>query len=119
MTGDLYVSGEEGILANTDLELLDVDLLKVPHHGYNSTSSLPAFIKTVSPEIAVAIGRVPREATITRYENLGVKYLCDWLNGYIHIEVGTDGVMTETHTRDNVPADFGDIKDDDSNIEED
>ncbi|MBO5869037.1 MAG: hypothetical protein J6Q54_09025, partial [Oscillospiraceae bacterium] len=68
-------------------------------------------------EIAVALGRVPREATKTRYEALGVEYLCDWLNGYIHIEVGTDGVMTETHTRDNVPADFGDITDDDSDIE--
>lgn len=119
LTGDLYTSGEEGLLANTDLELLDVDLLKVPHHGYDSTSSMPAFIKTVSPEIAVAIGRVPREATITRYEGLGVEYLCDWLNGYICIEVGSDGVMTETHTRDNVPADFGDIKDDDSDIEAD
>lgn len=117
LTGDLYVSGEEGILANTDIDVLDVDLLKVPHHGYDSTSSLPAFIKTVSPEIAVAIGRVPREASISRYENLGVEYLCDWLNGYIHINVGEDGVMTETHTRNNVPADFGDIKDDDSDIE--
>ena len=118
LTGDLYTSGEEGLLANTDLELLDVDLLKVPHHGYNSTSSLPAFIETVSPEIAVALGRVPRESTITRYENLGVNYLCDWLNGYIHISVGEDGVMTETHTRDNKPEDFGDINEDDSDIEE-
>ena len=119
LTGDLYVSGEEGILANTDLKLLDVDLLKVPHHGYDTSSSLQAFIKTVSPEIAVALGRVPREKTITRYEEQGVRYLCDWLNGYIHITVGTDGIMEETHTRDNVPADFGDIKDDDSDIETD
>lgn len=106
LTGDLYREGEDSLMANTAPELLDVDLLKVPHHGY-STSSLPAFLRTTSPEIAVAVGRVPiKDAILDVYEDAQINLMSDWLNGYIHISAGTDGVMTETHTRNNVPNDF-------------
>lgn len=50
-TGDAEAGEEELLLANAPA-ILDVDFLKVAHHG-SATSSTEAFLSTVSPEIAV------------------------------------------------------------------
>ena len=91
--GDLYVSGEEKVLELYSTEL-NVDLLKVPHHGYE-TSSSTLFAYKVKPELAVAMGayRAPIE---NRYKSIGSTYLNDKLHGYIH--VSSDGnEMTYEH----------------------
>ena len=91
--GDLYVSGEEQLLDVYSTEL-DVDLLKVPHHGYE-TSSSTLFAFKVKPELAVAMGayRAPIE---NRYKSIGSAFLSDRLHGYIH--VASDGnEMTVEH----------------------
>ena len=80
--GDLYVAGEIQLVANFG-ERLDVDLLKVPHHGY-ATSSSRIFIGTVRPDIAVAMGAY--RASIHRlYESAGTYFLFDEYDGYIHV----------------------------------
>lgn len=91
--GDLYVSGEEQVLDLYTSEL-KADLLKVPHHGYE-TSSSTIFAFKVKPELAVAMGayRAPVE---NRYKSIGSTYLNEKLHGYIH--VSSDGnEMTYEH----------------------
>lgn len=91
--GDLYVSGEEQVLELYSSEL-KADLLKVPHHGYE-TSSSTLFAYKVKPEVAVAMGayRAPIE---NKYKSIGSTYLNDKLHGYIH--VSSDGnEMTYEH----------------------
>jgi competence protein ComEC len=54
-TGDVEAEGESEMLSelgNSASELLDVDILKVAHHG-SRTSSSEAFLSVVTPEVAV------------------------------------------------------------------
>ncbi|NLG89893.1 MAG: MBL fold metallo-hydrolase [Clostridiaceae bacterium] len=54
-TGDVEALGESEMLSelgNSASELLDVDILKVAHHG-SRTSSSEAFLSVVTPEVAV------------------------------------------------------------------
>lgn len=93
-TGDIY-SGEEKRLVKEyeDTGLLDVDLLKLPHHG-DTTSSTEAFADATSPKLGVATGAVPINTTIyLRYIRYADTVLHDLQDGYVH--VWTDG--TELH----------------------
>lgn len=84
--GDLYASGE-ALVINACAGKLDVDLLKVPHHGYG-TSSSRLFVYTVSPELAVAMSGF-KYAVQLAYESNGATFLYDRYEGYIHVM--TDG----------------------------
>ncbi|WKW12033.1 DNA internalization-related competence protein ComEC/Rec2 [Pseudogemmatithrix spongiicola] len=56
LTGDAEAGLEQWLLGHA-IEQLDVDLLKVAHHG-SSTSSTPAFLDAVSPRLGlVSVGR--------------------------------------------------------------
>ncbi len=77
LTGDLEARGELE-LVRRDAEALRADVLLVPHHG-SLTSSTPAFIAAVSPEIAVytpgyrnRFGH-PRPAVVARYDAAGIR----------------------------------------------
>jgi len=77
LTGDLEARGELD-LVRRDAEALRADVLLVPHHG-SLTSSTPAFIAAVSPEIAVytpgyrnRFGH-PRPAVVARYDAAGIR----------------------------------------------
>ena len=50
LTGDVFAAGERAMLASG--VNLDSDVLKVPHHG-SDTSSTPEFMSAVSPAVAV------------------------------------------------------------------
>lgn len=94
-TGDLYTQGESDIL-ETNPEKLDVDLVKVCHHGHN-TSSSSSFIGAVSPKVAVSTGYQPAISRIlSAYENIGATYLDDQYYGYIHVV--SDGTELEYDT---------------------
>jgi len=93
-TADLYVKGEGNLMASVGTEILDVDFLKVPHHGWNTSSSAD-FVKAVKPELAVYTGGMMMEnAQQSRYIAQKTTLLCDLIHGYIHVEAGDDGVMT-------------------------
>ena len=93
LTGDVYVAGETEILGIVDHAKLDVDLLKVPHHGW-STSSSVEFIEAISPELGVITGRQEKIETIkARYASLGVSLLADIDYGYVHISADAEGNM--------------------------
>jgi competence protein ComEC len=77
MTGDAEAASEAEILATYGPDMLKCDLLKVGHHG-SDTSTSPEFLLAVSPEYAViSCGRGnsyghPHAITLQRLENAGV-----------------------------------------------
>jgi len=106
-TADIYTATETKLRELYTNGELDVDMMKVPHHGLALSSSSLAFLQAVTPEIAVATGSFDINDTInTRYtstdasKGVGATLLEDRFHGYIHISSGTDGVMTtETETQ--------------------
>ena len=111
-TGDLYLDGEKMILERTDVSKLDVDFLKVPHHGYNTSSSVD-FIEAVSPEISMTIGRLPIPAKVRdRYEALGSVFLDDRTNGYVEVTGSADGELKYTASRNDAVEEAPDTGED-------
>ena len=96
-TGDIYVE-KEADLIETYGTLLDVDLLKAPHHGNGVTSNSEEFLAAVSPQIAVATGFENIQSRIAqRFTNVGATLLGDRTYGYVHITAdGTDEMTYET-----------------------
>lgn len=85
-TGDMEKEIENKLLQNNfDLK---ANLIKVPHHGSDS-SSTAAFVKAVQPEIAVfQVGKDnnyghPEQKIINRYHQIGSKIYRNDLNGDI------------------------------------
>ncbi|MCY4390347.1 MAG: DNA internalization-related competence protein ComEC/Rec2 [Desulfurellaceae bacterium] len=77
-SGDIERAGEGSLLA-TPVQL-ESEILKVPHHGSRSSSTLP-FLESVSPQVAIAsLGyqnrfRFPAPEVVDRYERQGVAFL--------------------------------------------
>lgn len=91
--GDLYARGEEKLMYVAGNKL-DVDLVKICHHGHDSSSST-AFVQALSAKLAVATGAVPIAPVVQQaYDSTGTKVLSDLEHGYIHITSdGTDLVQ--------------------------
>ena len=100
-TGDIEKE-REGQLLNESRNNLNVDILKIAHHGSSSGSS-PLFIKSVNPETSIIFcGKGnqyghPHQETLTLLQNLGINIYRTDLNGTILVETnGTDyQVFTE------------------------
>lgn len=93
--GDLYVQGECDLMMARGKQL-GVDLLKVPHHGHD-TSSSPGFVKVISPELAVATGYFEASQAIQSvYERSGATFLYDYADGYIHVSSNGETMQYET-----------------------
>jgi len=92
LTGDAEASLEQHLLA--DGGPLRSQVLKVPHHGSN-TSSRPAFVRAVNPVLAIAsLDRrsrhaLPRPSVVHRYLSRDTRWLDTDGNGTI--QVTTDG----------------------------
>ena len=91
-TGDCEAPCEQEMIdAGMDL---DVDILKVGHHG-SSTSSSEAFLDAVSPEVAVISCGAgndyghPHDETLKKFDAIGCDVLRTDLNG--DITISTDG----------------------------
>ena len=94
-TGDLYAA-QESKLVEIYGDELQADLLKIPHHGHN-TSSTRVFANAVKPKIAVATGYVPIEQQLyVNYTKNGAKVLFDYADGYIHVWTDGNGFEYET-----------------------
>lgn len=109
MTGDLNNAGEEALLRTG--YPLDAEILKVGHHGSSSSTS-PAFLARVHPEMAIiSVGADnpyghPHAETLDLLKRLGVTVFRTDLNGTIYVR--SDGmsysVKTETDVSGIVPA---------------
>ena len=92
--GDMTAAVEERILADVE----DCDLIKIPHHG-SDTSSTTALIEKTAPELAVvSVGEnngygLPDRAVLERYEKAGSRVLSTAELGDIHIITDKNGKM--------------------------
>ncbi len=99
-TGDIEKE-REGQLLTESRSNLNVDILKVGHHGSSSSSS-PLFIKSVGPKIAViCCGQGnkyghPHQETISLLQSLGIEIYQTDLSGTILIK--TDGIDYQIFT---------------------
>lgn len=86
MVGDLEAAGEQALLDRG--LLLDVDILKVGHHG-SKTSSTPAFLAEIRPEFSlISLGKNnsyghPHPEVLQRLEDLGSQIMRTDLLGSI------------------------------------
>ena len=90
-TGDLYYAGEDICLREVDPSLLKCDLMKVMHHGGN-TSGGAEFIAAACPKVAVAMGNhVMTDIGVYRYTKLGCEVYQTWSCGDVNVMFdGTD-----------------------------
>src|SRR3989344_1137523 len=88
LTGDLETKGERAIML--DGINIDVDVLKVAHHG-SKTSTSEEFISATTPEVAIiqvgAKNRYghPVQEVLNRLENFGINYYRNDLGGDIKL----------------------------------
>ncbi len=101
-TGDIEREGEAALLAAA--VPLRSSILKVPHHGSN-TSSTPAFVAAVRPRWAVAsLGfenrfGFPRARTLSTYAAVGARLLRTDRDGAIRVRIDDRGRATVRATR--------------------
>jgi len=87
-TGDIELSREKDFISEV---VIDVDYLKVPHHGSITSSSIE-FVQHVKPEEVFIIvsrnnrNKHPSDIVVSRYENLGIKVYRTDLNGTIVVK---------------------------------
>ena len=97
-TGDLYKSGELQMIRELgdDVAKLDVDVLKIPHHG-RQTSSSDDLIKAVTPKVAMSTGAIIMEPDIySHYAREGTAVYMDVYDGYVKVTMDGTNVSTET-----------------------
>jgi competence protein ComEC len=88
LTGDLEAPGESALI--TRGVLLDIDILKVGHHG-SKTSSTPAFLAITRPEMSlISCGKNnhyghPHKQTLSHLEQMGARILRTDLEGTLEI----------------------------------
>src|SRR4029453_17039118 len=84
-------------------KLKPVWVLKVPHHG-SETSSTEDWVRTVHPKVGlIGVGkgnpfRFPRPAVLSRYESLGTKLYRTDLDGEIELHWDGSGLQVESFT---------------------
>ena len=104
LTGDIEARSEVELLQR-DPSALKVDVLVVPHHG-SKTSSTPAFIAAVAPEVAVftpgyrnRFGH-PRPEIVARYVDAGIaRYRTDF-DGALTFDFAPEAAMLPRAERD-------------------
>lgn len=100
LTGDIEEKGEQWIVSHNDT-LKNIDILKVPHHGSNS-SSTEEFLVKINPNIAiVSVGENlfghPSDIIRMRYKNLNIPFYSTKKYGMIEILVKEDYYKIEPY----------------------
>lgn len=95
--GDIY-RGTESTLSKEYADVLDVDFLKMPHHGGDTSNSI-AFAKAVSAVLAVATGYDPVDVMVYGNYKKTTTVLMDSEDGYIHVAADKNGEMTYETSR--------------------
>lgn len=107
LTGDIEKEAEIQLIRSKNRQL-SADILQVPHHG-SQTSSTLAFIQTVSPKFALvsaarySLWRLPSDKVHLRYKKEAINWLTTSINGQISIEFNQDNIDVFTYRRDILP----------------
>ncbi|AUT92227.1 TPA: DNA internalization-related competence protein ComEC/Rec2 [Proteus mirabilis] len=107
LTGDLEKEGEAQLLRRKKA-YLKADILQVPHHG-SQTSSTLAFIQAISPKYALVSAaryspwRLPSDKVHNRYKKEAIDWLTTSINGQISIEFKHGKIDVVTYRRDILP----------------
>lgn len=102
LAGDIERFAERDLLRHAPASSLRSDLLLVPHHGSN-TSSTPEFVQAVSPRYAAFSAGYrnrfghPRAEVVARYEQQGSLVLRSDRAGQVSIVLGAGDSMVETY----------------------
>jgi len=100
-TSFLFTGDIESLIEKNILDEVDVDVIKVPHHGSDTSSSLD-FIKSVSSKYAIIsvgldnIYNLPSNEIINRWENDGNKVYRTDKNGNIRVISNGHDITIET-----------------------
>jgi competence protein ComEC len=98
-TGDIESAGEQAMIENRGD--LHATMLKVPHHG-SASSSTPAFIAAVHPEVAVISDgylnnfHFPSAAVVERYVEAGAILMRTDLDGAVMVDATPDRMTVRT-----------------------
>ena len=103
------IGAEQQIVALYQNGELDVDLLKMPHHGDPSTSNSKEFFAATTPKMAMATGFVPVGNYLGQYKKRGYTNATffDRQYGYVHFFATADGNMKVNLERTDYLPDFG------------
>jgi competence protein ComEC len=108
-TGDLEASGESALLASS--RNLQTSVLKVPHHGSHTSSSL-AFVEASHPRLAViSLGyrnrfHFPAPEVVDRYRSQGARIMRTDEDGAIEVDVGKAGMAIRSSRKETAEAGF-------------
>jgi len=100
-TSFLFTGDIESLIEKNILDEVDVDVIKVPHHGSDTSSSLD-FIKSVSSKYAIIsvgldnIYNLPSNEIINRWENFGNEVYRTDKNGNIRVISNGHDITIET-----------------------
>ncbi len=100
-TGDIEGKVERRLLERYG-DKLSADILMVPHHGSNTSSTRP-FIATVDPEYSIiSVGyrnryKLPNAKVMARYEALKLPLVRTDSSGAIMLKVGDEGIEVERY----------------------
>jgi competence protein ComEC len=109
LTGDLEARQELDLIQRLGSQALAADILVVPHHGSN-TSSSEALIAAVSPRWAIAQAGYrnrfghPTQKVLGRYREAGIEVLRTDLSGAVTIELASDRAPQIARSRTDSPA---------------
>ncbi len=101
LTGDLERAGERALLRSG--EPLEAQILKVPHHGGRTSSSL-GFLSRVGPEVAILsagkpwIGH-PSPFVLSRYQEIGSSLFRTDEDGAVELLSDGEGYRVRSHLR--------------------
>jgi len=101
-TGDIERKGESHVIETLNR---DIDLIKVPHHGSNTSSSLE-LLQKLRPKIAVvSVGRNnmfghPHDEVIERYRENNISLYRTDESGLIRVYIGKDGFLMDTFIKE-------------------
>jgi competence protein ComEC len=100
LTGDVEREGELALLRRP--AALRAQVLKVPHHGSRTSSSI-SFLAAVRPEVAMVSAGYrnrfnhPHPEVVERYQALGVRLFRTDLHGAVRVEMRPEGIRVWGH----------------------
>nr|WP_280954623.1 ComEC/Rec2 family competence protein [Shewanella sp. WXL01] len=106
LTGDIETERERGLLANQQIQ--NVDIMFVPHHG-SRTSSTSEFINHTHPKLAVVNAGFanqygfPKEDVMQRYQSIGAKTFVTGELGQISFNFNQGGYQVSSYRQQMSP----------------